>query len=145
MAGAEKIDMVRAFMEKIPSYRSVEFYINLSFFAYIGVYIMFALKKLNHVRLHVKNNLLVNWYRIVLIGYLVFLSIHLGFFLLQPILQYHFGLFNQISMLIMTFIIQSIALKLMDKSALLASSPPDLSNLERRQVHVDRILQKLEN
>ncbi|MDN5201689.1 helix-turn-helix domain-containing protein [Fulvivirgaceae bacterium BMA10] len=143
LSGAEKLRTVKAFMEKVPSYQSFDFYFTLSFFLYIGIYIFLSIKKLNYLRLHVTNNVLVNWYRVILISYSIFLFLHLIYFSIQPIGQFNFALINQISMLAMTFIIQSIAFKLVDKSVLFNAKVPDLSNLQKREIHENLILEKL--
>ena len=144
LSGIEKLEMVKAFMEKIPSYQSFDFYFSLSFFVYIGIYVFSSIKTLNIFRLQVTNNVLVNWYRIILISYSVFLVLHLIYFLIQPLGQFNFSLINQLSMLAMTFIIQSIAFKLMDKSSVFDTKVPDLSNLEKRKAHENWIINKFE-
>lgn len=144
LKGVEKLETVRVFMEKIPSYQSFDFYFSLSFFFYIGIYIFLSIKRLNHFRLHVTNNLLVNWYRIILISYSIFLLFHLAYYAVQPIGQFNFALINQVSMLAMAFIIQSIAFKLVDKSILFQAKVPDLSDLEKRKAHENLIIEKFE-
>ncbi len=144
LSGDEKLAFVKGFMENIPSYQSFDFYFSLSFFVYIGIYIFLSIKKLNHLREHVTNNVLANWYRTILIGYSAFLLLHLGYFVVQPAVELSFGLINQLSMLAMAFIIQAIAFKLVDKSVLLNAKAPDLGNLEARKRHEDLILRKLE-
>ncbi|MEM7104947.1 MAG: helix-turn-helix domain-containing protein [Bacteroidota bacterium] len=144
LSGAEKLESVQQFMDKIPSYQSFSFYFALSFFVYIGIYIFKSLKTLNTFRVQVVNNELVNWYRLVLMSYSVFLILHLAYFLIQPIGQFNFALVNQVSMLAMTFIIQSIAFKLIDQSTLFTTKTPKLENIEQRNIHEDQIIQKLE-
>jgi len=144
MSGTEKLNWVKEFMEKIPSYQSFDFYFTLSFFLYIGIYIFLALKILTRFRLQVLNNATVNWYRFILIAYSIFLLIHLFYFALQPLGGLNFGLINQLSMLVMTFIIQSIAFKLIGKSTLLSSTPPDLSDLQKRKENEDLIIAQFE-
>lgn len=145
LSGVEKLEMVMMFMEKIPSYQSFDFYFSLSFFLYIGIYIFLSIKKLNLFKLQVSNNALVNWYRIILLSYSAFLVIHLIYFIIQPIGQFNFALINQISMLSMTFIIQAIAFKLMDKTTLFRAKTPNLTDLGERKAHEDLIIQKLES
>ncbi len=144
LSGAEKLQTVTAFMEKIPSYQSFEFYFTLSFFAYIGIYIFLSLKQLTRFRKQVVNNALVNWYRVILLIYSIFLVLHLVYFLIQPLGQYNFALINQVSMLAMAFIIQSIAFKLISKSHLLNTKTPDLKDLEKRKEHERLILEQFE-
>ncbi|MCG8573678.1 MAG: helix-turn-helix domain-containing protein [Flavobacteriales bacterium] len=142
--GTEKLAWAKAFMEKIPSYQSFEFYFSLSFFLYIGVYIFLAVKRLNAFRQQIVNNKLVNWYRIILIIYSAFLFFHLVYYLIQPLGKLNFAIANQLSMLAMTFIIQSIAFKLIDKSPLLQTKTPDLSDLQKRKEIEELILRQFE-
>lgn len=144
MSGSEKLGLVRTFMEQIPSYQSFDFYFSLSFFAYIGIYIFFSLTLIDKFRQRVINNVLVNWYRIILIVYSGFLLLHLIYYLIQPLGQFNLALVNQVSMLAMTFIIQSIAFKLIDKSILLNTKIPDLSNLQKREEYENLIIQQFE-
>lgn len=144
LSGPEKLNTVNAFMNNIPSYQSFEFYFSLSFFLYIGVYIYLSLQKISQFRLQVVNNEAVNWYRIILLTYSSFLLLHLIYFVIQPVGQFSFQIVNQISMLAMTFIIQSIAFKLIDRSSLFSASPPDLSNLNQRKEHELLIITQLE-
>ena len=142
--GDEKLEIVKAFMEQIPSYQSFGFYFTLSFFAYIGIYMFWSIRELDHFRQYIVNHLVVNWYRIILISYSIFLCWHLIYFLIQPLGQFNLLLVNQFSMLAMTFIIQSIAFKLFDQSILLNTKTPDLSDLEKRKQHEALILQRLD-
>lgn len=144
LSGQEKLDFVANFMNRIPSYQSFDFYFSLSFFFYIGIYIFFSLIKLNKFKQSITNNVLVNWYRVVLIGYSAFLVLHLAYYAIQPLGQFNFALVNQISMLATTFIIQSIAFKVMNQSALFNAKTPDLSDIEKRKEQENVILDKFE-
>ena len=143
-AGPDKLNMVRNFMEKVPSYQSFDFYFTLSFFGYIGIYIALALRLLRQFRHLVKNHILVNWYRTILLAYSGFLMMHLLYFMVQPIIQSNFAIINNVSMLAMTFIIQAIALKMMGQSHLLQIKTTDLGDLQQRQVHEELIINKFE-
>jgi len=145
LSANEKLETVKTFMEKIPSYQSFEFYFSLSFFAYIGIYIFSSMKKLKQFKQQVSNNVLVNWYYIILVGYSTFLVLHLIYFVIQPIGKFNFALVNQISMLSMTFIIQSIAYKLINKSTVLNSKTPDLSDLQKRRADENLIIERFES
>lgn len=144
LSGPEKLETIRAFMNKVPSYLSFEFFFTLSFFAYIGIYMYLSIKKLAKFKKQVTNNSLVNWMYSILILYSVFLFLHLIYFVLQPIGKYNFSLVNQMSMLAMTFIIQAIAFKIVDKSTLFNNKPPNLNNLQERGKYEDAILSKFE-
>lgn len=126
LSGADKLEFVNAFMNKVPSYDSFEFYFVLSFFIYIGIYVFLAIRKLDRVRAHVTNNALVNWLYFVLVAYVILLSVHLIYYLIQPLFELSLGPVNELSMLAMALIIQSVAFKLMDKSMLLNARKPDI-------------------
>ncbi len=145
LSGTEKLKTVEAFMNEIPSYSSFTFYFALSFFVYIGVYIYASLKKLRAFKILVRNNALANWLYVILIGYSLFLLLHLIYFAIQPLGAYNFALINQISMLAMTFIIQAIAFKIVDKSSIFTNKPPNLNNLEQRKIGETAIINALEN
>ncbi|MDT7833301.1 helix-turn-helix domain-containing protein [Flavobacteriaceae bacterium S356] len=145
LSGPEKLATVKAFMDDIPSYSSFTFYFALSFFVYIGIYIYVSFKKLKAFKNQVRNNALVNWMYHVFIGYSLFLLLHLIYFVIQPIGEYNFALVNQVSMLAMTFIIQSIAYKIVDKSTIFNSKPPNLDNLEQRKKGEAVIISALED
>ena len=145
LSGLEKLYVVANFMTKIPSYSSVDFYFTLSFFVYMGAYIYLSLKKLNTFRHAVRNNVLANWYSTLLMIYAGFLIIHLAYFLIQPLGQFNFAMVNQVSMLVSTFIIQSIAFKIFDRSTIFNSKPPDLENLSRRQRHENAIISQFKD
>ena len=143
--GEEKIDLVRSFMEKVPSYSSFDFYFTLSFFFYIGLYIFLSIKRLDEFRAHTLNNAIVNWYRKLLIIYAVFLVLHLIYFVIQPLGNFNLDLINQVSMLAMTFIIQGVAYMLIDRSSLTSkTSVPDLGSLAQLKLDEKRILIALE-
>ena len=144
LEGKEKLGLVLSFMHKIPSYTSFEFYFTLSFFGYIGIYVLLSLKKLKSFREQITNNVLVNWYRFILIGYTIFLAVHLAYFLIQPLIGFDFALINQISMLAMTFIIQAIAFRLIDHSNLLDVKTPAIKNVAQRKKDERRIMEVLE-
>ena len=74
----------------------------------------------------------------------MFLAGHLAYFAIQPLGGYNFALINQVSMLAMTFIVQAVAYKLLDKSLMLTVKAPDLGNLKQRAADEVRILTALE-
>lgn len=144
LSGAEKLATVEAFMSEIPSYTSFTFYFTLSFFVYIGLYMYASLRKLKAFKIQVRNNSLVNWLYIILMGYTLFLILHLIYFIFQPLAGYNFALVNQVSMLAMTFIIQSIAYKIIDKSIIFNNKPPNLNNLDQRKIDEKTIINALQ-
>ncbi len=145
LSGSEKLATVETFMNQIPSYSSFMFYFYLSFFAYIGIYVYLSIKKLRIYHHQISNNDLVNWLYKVLLGYSLFLILHLIYHLIQPIGKYNFALFNQLSMLAMTFIIQSIAYKIFDKSTIFKNKTQILSNTSDRLEYKKIIINKLVN
>ncbi len=145
LSGPQKVEQVREFMAYVPGYTSFEFYLYLSFFVNIGLYIGAAIKRLQRFRQQVKNNALVNAYLQVLQLYIGFLLIHLLHFVLQPTGWLEIPLFNSISMLLMTFIIQAIAYKFIAASDIFrARATPDLSNLGKRNRDEQQIREKFE-
>ncbi len=140
----EKIDWVSNFMNTVPNYQSFAFYFGIAMFAYIGTYLYLGVVQLRRFRQYVKNNTLVNWFLKVLLIYGAFLAFHFTYFSLEPLGDTHWPYVNQISMLLMTFIIQSVALKLMDKSLNFEIKPPDLSNVDHRKRKEELILNKFE-
>lgn len=145
LSGSEKLATVEKFMNQIPSYSSFIFYFSLSFFAYIGVYVFLSLKKLREYKEGISNNGLVNWLYKVLIGYTLFLVLHLIYYMIQPIGKYNFAIINQLSMLAMTFIIQSVAYKIFDKSTIFKSKTQVLNNTSKRVEYENIITDKLVN
>lgn len=144
LPGSEKLTTVQSFMNSIPSYTSFTFYFTLSFFVYIGIYLFLSLKKLKAFKDQIRNNELVNWVYAIFIGYTLFLVLHLIYFVIQPLGSFNFALVNQISMLAMTFIIQAIAYKILDKSIVFNHKPTSLHDLDTRKRDEDTILKKLE-
>ncbi|MEM7485396.1 MAG: AraC family transcriptional regulator [Bacteroidota bacterium] len=144
LTGDQKLAFVKSFMDDVPSYLSFGFYFTLSFFAYITAYIFLSLKRLKAFREQIVNNTLVNWYWIVLIFYLIFLIAHLAFLVIQPIKGFSFEIVNQLSMLCMILIIQSIAFKLIDQSNLFNARTPNIENIDQRKADLERIVLLLE-
>ncbi len=137
---AEKLAFVRAFLEKVPTYSSFDFYLSLSFFAYIGIYLVLTLRLLRDYRRHIKNNYLANWdYRILLL-YTLVMGINLVYFLILPSGLLEAPVFHKISMLVMSFLIQSVAYSFFSQSEIFSQQvQADLSQLEQRRIDEIRI------
>lgn len=118
MNGADKIAFSRETMAAPPDYTNFNFYFSLTFFANIGAYLFVAMRVLYRYKEHVKNNQLADWYLRILILYTVALGLGLIYFVLRPA-GLEIPLFNTISMLSMTFLIQSIAYRFFMKSEIL--------------------------
>ncbi|NRB49510.1 MAG: helix-turn-helix domain-containing protein [Saprospiraceae bacterium] len=140
MSAEEKLAFVRSFLEKVPSYTSFDFYLSLSFFAYIGIYLVLTLRLLSVYRQHIKNNSLANWnYRILLLYSLV-MGINLVYFLILPSGWIEAPIFHQISMLVMTFLIQSVAYSFFSQAEIFSQNvQADLSQLQQRAKDEKRI------
>ncbi|MBX2871127.1 MAG: AraC family transcriptional regulator [Saprospiraceae bacterium] len=136
----EKLAFVQAFLERVPSYTSLDFYLSLSFFAYIGIYLILTLQLLKEYKKHIKNNYLANWnYRILLL-YTVVMGINLVYFLILPSGLLEAPIFHKISMLVMTFLIQSIAYSFFSKAEIFSQNvQADLSQLKQRRADEERI------
>ncbi len=144
-SGEQKLEMVRSFLTKQPSYFSFDFLLSLSFFAYIGIYVAASMRTLYAYRRHVKNNKLANWQLRVLGLFCIFLGSHLLYFLLQPSGVLQIPQFNMISMLIMTFVIQSIAYGFFANSDMFSNNKSfDLNNLQQQQIDEQRIIDQFE-
>ena len=141
----QKLEVVRAFLEKIPVYQSFDFWLSFSFFLYMGVYLFATIFVLKKFRTQVKNNKLANWHMRVMLLYAVFLLIHFAYFLIRPSGLLDLPLFNTISMLITTFIIQSIAYSFISKSMIFTKQQvPDLSKVDEFIKDEQRIREKFE-
>lgn len=139
-SAAEKLAFVRAFLEKVPTYTSFDFYLSLSFFAYIGTYLVLTLRLLSNYRQHVKNNYLANWdYRILLL-YTLVMGINLVYFLILPSGLLEAPVFHKVSMLVMSFLIQSVAYSFFSQAEIFSQHvQADLSQLEKRRKDEIRI------
>lgn len=119
LSAPEKVNYVSSFITYVPAYDSFNFWFFLSFFLYIGIYLFYSIKALGRYRYHVKNNKLANWYFQVLYLYSGLLFILLIHFALRPSGTVEFPFINEASMLLMTFLIQSIAYSFLSRSKLL--------------------------
>ena len=141
----QKLAFVHEFMTKTPSYASFEFWFSFSFFIHIGAYIAAAIYYLGKYRQHVKNNPQVNWYLRVLWLYSATLMSHFIYFIFQPMGWMDFPLFNLISMLLMTFLIQSIAFHFITGSSIFVpGNTPDLNQARELEAGAKAIREKLE-
>lgn len=144
-SGQAKVEFVKAFVNYSPTYTDFNFYFFLSFFMYIGIYIVFTIKTLARYHIHVKNNKLSKWYLRILYLYAFSLVISLIYFLVRPSGLIEIPLFNMISMLIMTFLIQSIAYNFLVRSNLLNYNPPNVVDMEQKVADEKKIRSLLEN
>lgn len=144
MAGPDKIAFTRESMAALPDYTSFSFYFSISFFVNIGAYLFFAMRTLIQYKEHVKNNQLANWYLRILTLYTVALGLGLIYFVLRPA-GLEIPLFNTISMLSMTFLIQSIAYRFFMKSEILNPKVSTVgANIHQIIQDEQRIRKKLE-
>lgn len=144
MEGADKIAFTKASMAALPDYTSFNFYFSLTFFANIGAYLFMAIRVLTRYKEHIKNNQLANWYLRILALYTVALGLGLLYFLLRPA-GLEIPLFNTISMLSMTFLIQSIAYRFFMKSEILNQKSSTVgANIHQVIKDEQRIREKLE-
>ena len=122
LEAGEKIEIVSSFINYVPSYNSFNFWFFLSFFLYIGIYLYVSILKLRKYGNHIKNNTIANWVLHVLYLYSCFLLLSLLHFVLRPTGDFEFPFINEVSMLLMTFLIQSVAYQFLSKSMLLTPS-----------------------
>ena len=119
LSPGEKISYVSSFIEYVPTYDSFNFWFFLSFFLYIGVYLAHSCRVLVKYKKHIRNDRMANSYLKVLFLYSFLLSVQLLHFLIRPTGIVEFKLINEGSMLLMTFLIQSIAYNFLSNSKLL--------------------------
>ncbi len=140
-----KLEFVAAFMDFVPTYQTFEFYLYLSFYFHIGIYVGASIIVLGRYTTHFKNNRLANWYLNVLWLYGAVLLIGFIYFVIRPMNWFEVPLLNTISMLIMTFLIQSIAYTFFAKSNLFnGSASPSMANVDQMVKHEQLIKIKLE-
>lgn len=121
MTGTEKIEQVSAFIDYVPAYDSFNFWFFLSFFLYLGAYLYLSIKALSYYSAHIKTNALANGYLKILYLYTILLLVQLLHFLFRPSGWVEFPLINEVSMLLMTFLIQSIAYTFLTQSKFMES------------------------
>lgn len=145
MSGTDKTAFATETMAALPDYASFNFYFSLTFFVNIGAYLFVAIRTLTKYRQHIKNNQLANWYSRILNLYSAALVLGLLYFILLPSGLIEIPLFNTISMLSMTFLIQSIAYRFFMKSDILNQKNSLMaSNMAQVIKDEKRIREKLE-
>ncbi len=145
LAAAEKLAIVAAFLNKVPVYFSFDFFLSLSFFGHIGAYLAATLVRLYGYQRQVKNNHLANWYLKVLLLYTLTLAINLAYFLILPSGWLELPLFHTVSMLVLTFLIQSIAYSFMTRASIFSQAKgPNLDKLEQWRIDEQIILEQFE-
>lgn len=146
LSGAEKVAQVSTFIHYVPEYSSFNFWFFSSFFLYIGIYLFLSIRVLSYYSVHIKTNPLANGYLRVMYlysGLLIFQFLH---FLLRPLGWVEFGFVNEASMLLMTFLIQSIAYTFLTQSKFLENQNGRFNhNLSQLSEDGDRIKKQLEN
>jgi len=145
LTAAEKLAFVQQFLQKIPAYNSFDFYLFLAFYAYIGIYLVLTVRLLGNYRKHIKNNFLVNWHLRVLQLYALVMLVNLIYFLILPSGLLEVPIFHKVSMLVMTFLIQSIAYSFFSSADIFAQGvQADLSKLDQRSKDEQRIKAQFE-
>lgn len=129
------------------SYNSGSFIIGLFYFIYLGVFIWLSLKKLNSNISFKKNNRTAKWFRMVIIYFSLFMFIGFLYLIQFPLNLVNYSQFNNILMLVMTFLIQSLAYSLFDfeNSSIFSKSKKLLIPKEELKVHKTHIMKLLEN
>jgi len=142
----EKVQYVSQFINYVPAYNSFNFWFFLSFFLYIGGYLFFSIQVLKTYQKHIKNNRLINGFTHVLYLYAGLLLVMLVHFLLRPTGLVEFPYINEASMLLMTFLIQSIAYRFLSASRFITdqTSPKLNDDLGVLSSQVQKIKEKLE-
>ena len=145
MSGSDKLAYVANFIAYVPTYDSFDFWLFISFYLYIGGYLWLSISALKSFKEHIKNNRHANWYSSVLRLYLLGLALGFVYFLVRPSGFIDIPMFSLISMLVMTFLIQSIAYNFITQNNLFSSATsPTLDDIDQRVMDADRIRKKLE-
>lgn len=140
-----KLEMVRNFISSVPGYGDFNFYLYLSFYGHIGTYVAVTVLKIQNYKRHIKNNRPANWYLVVLKLYSSFLIISMLYFLVLPSGLLEIPMFNITTMLIMTFVIQSIAYSFFVGADIFNNSnAPVLQDIDQRLQDEQRIRYILE-
>ncbi len=148
MTANAKLEMVESFISNVPTYSSFDFYFSLSFFIHIGAYLWIAITALSRYNKQLKNNKLIVWSLSILKLYGLVLLINLFYFILLPAGLFSSEHFNLISMLVMTFLIQSIAYSFIMKSTVFqykSLAPKEVNQfnkderLIRNQLEIEKI------
>ncbi len=146
LSGPEKVEQVTQFIDYVPSYLSFNFWFFLSFFLYIGIYLFLSIRTLSYYSVHIKTNVLANGYLRVLYLYAGLLCIQLLHFFLRPSGLVEFPWVNESSMLLMTFLIQSIAYTFLTQSKLLENGTrkfdPNLTQLKKDVILIKEQLEQ---
>ena len=141
-----KLDFVRAFVEHVPSYQSFDFYLSLSFFLHIGLYITATILILKKYTTQVKNNKLASWYLKILWFYSATLLINLIYFVILPSGLLEIQHFHIVSMLVMTFLIQSIAYGFFMRSDIFQHNLKQINGDSEKLSHNEQLIKdKFEN
>ncbi len=144
LSAEEKLAYVAEFIAYVPSYSSFDFWLFISFYLYIGIYLILSILKLQSYQKHIKNNKSANWYYAVLKLYLFGLTVGFLYFLIRPTGLVEIPLFNVVSMLVMTFLIQSIAYNSISKNVWQTNNYRVLNNIDQLINDEKRIREKLE-
>ena len=146
LSANEKLTIVENFLSKKITYLSFDFFLYLSFFFHIGIYIVFSIITLKRYKRHLKNNLLVNWTLNVFFLYSIFLCSHFVYFMIQPSGIIEIPEFNIINMLIMTFVIQSVAYNfIIGMNVFNQKNSVSLKNIDQLLKDESLIINKFEN
>ena len=146
LSADQKLSIVADFLNKEITYLSFDFFLYLSFFIHIGAYLIFSILTLKKYKHHFKNNALVNWILKVFFWYSIFLCSHFIYFIVQPSGIVKIPQFNIINMLIMTFVIQSIAYSFINGITVFNQQRSvSLKNLDQFLKDETVILNKFEN
>lgn len=146
MPGSQKTAQVAAFIDYIPAYSSFNFWFFLSFFLYLGTYLYLSIKVLRFYCAHIKTNSLANGYLKAIYLYSFLLMIQLLHFLLRPSGWVEFPWINEVSMLLMTFLIQSIAFTFLTRSKFIEEQSKKFNpGLDQLTIDGNRIKELLES
>ncbi|MEM7298488.1 MAG: helix-turn-helix domain-containing protein, partial [Bacteroidota bacterium] len=137
LSAEEKITMASSFATYMPGYDEFNFWFFLTFYFYIGTYLFLTIKNLRVFLKNARKNEAAVWFERVLELYSIGLLAGFLYYLIRPSGLIEIPDFHLVSMLLMTFLIQSIAYKFLIKSNVWQSPNGSLQKYDASKVDED--------
>ena len=115
MSTSEKLELINSATANVASYKSVNFILGMLIYLQIGIYSLISYKALKKHLLNFKKDLVARWFLTVIVFFNAFLAIGMVYSLLRPLELIHIPFFGSVVMIIMTFLIQSLAYSFLKK------------------------------
>lgn len=137
LSAEEKITMATSFATYMPGYDEFNFWFFLTFYFYIGTYLFLTIRTLRLFLKNARKNEAAAWFERVLEFYSIGLIAGFLYYLIRPSGLIVIPDFHLVSMLLMTFLIQSIAYKFLTRSNVWQTSNGTLHKYDASQVEGD--------